>query len=228
MADASWQGLLGRVAYRELDERGFHEVAERLLGPGGLTEKRTTFSTTEAVRGWAESHPQGAPAERVLALTDRFLASTQIAPLGAPAVGRPAVFSTSELLQHERAALELVDRGLRTNPATVSAQAVERVAREGAATLSAEQTALLHSVCSSTDRVVCVVGRAGAGKTTALAAVAEAFRRDGFVAIGAAPSGVAAEKLAAEANLPDRDPAPAPRRGEQERRPAARLRSDRR
>ena len=49
------------------------EVTARLVGPDGLTGKRSTFSGTEAVMAWAQAHTQGAPAERVLALVDRFL-----------------------------------------------------------------------------------------------------------------------------------------------------------
>jgi ATP-dependent exoDNAse (exonuclease V) alpha subunit len=47
-----------------------------------------------------------------------------------------------------------------------------------------------------------VVGHAGAGKTSALAALAEVFGREGFPAVGAAPSGVAAANLAAETGMP--------------------------
>ena len=61
---------------------------------------------------------------------------------------------------------------------------------------------MVHAAASSPERVVCVVGQAGAGKTTALAALADAYRRDGHVAIGAAPSGVAAANLAAETGMP--------------------------
>jgi ATP-dependent exoDNAse (exonuclease V) alpha subunit len=61
---------------------------------------------------------------------------------------------------------------------------------------------MLRAVASSPDRVVCVVGHAGAGKTTALAALADAYERDGYVAIGTAPSGVAAANLGAETGIP--------------------------
>ena len=68
--------------------------------------------------------------------------------------------------------------------------------------LGREQAAMVRAVASSPERVVCVVGHAGAGKTTALAALADAFQRDGHVAIGAAPSGVAAANLADETGIP--------------------------
>ncbi|MGH3114499.1 MAG: ATP-dependent DNA helicase, partial [Gaiellaceae bacterium] len=79
---------------------------------------------------------------------------------------------------------------------------MEQVVRERSATLGREQATMLRATASSPDRVVCVVGHAGAGKTTALAVLADAFQRDGFVAIGAAPSGVAAANLGAETGIP--------------------------
>jgi conjugative relaxase-like TrwC/TraI family protein len=195
--------LLNRNAYRELDERGFREVATRLLGPEGLTEKRTSFSDAETVIAWAEAHNDGAPVEHVLRFARRFIAMDQVVPLGSAAPpGRPTVFSTSELLRQERATLALVERGVEAGAPTVSAATVERVARERAATLGREQVTMLHAVTSSLDRVACVVGRAGSGKTTGLVAVAEAFKREGFPVIGAAPSGVAAELLANETGIP--------------------------
>jgi ATP-dependent exoDNAse (exonuclease V) alpha subunit len=61
---------------------------------------------------------------------------------------------------------------------------------------------MLRAAATSPERVVCVVGHAGAGKTTALAALADAYQRDGYTVVGAAPSGVAAANLAAETAIP--------------------------
>ena len=49
---------------------------------------------------------------------------------------------------------------------------------------------------------MCVVGLAGAGKTTASRAVGAALRANGIEVMGAAPSGVAAERLADGADIP--------------------------
>ena len=54
---------------------------------------------------------------------------------------------------------------------------------------------MVREVVTSPSRVVCVVGLAGAGKTTATHAVAQVFAQAGIPVLGAAPSGVAAEKL---------------------------------
>jgi conjugative relaxase-like TrwC/TraI family protein len=194
--------LLDRTVVRELDERRAAEVAARLLGPQGLTEKRSTFSGAEAVMAWAQAHTQGAPADQVLSLVRRFVGLEQVTSVRPAVVGHPAVFSTAELLRHERAALGLAAHSRSTRAPTVSAATIEQIVRERTATLGREQLAMLRTAASSPGRVVCVVGHAGAGKTTALAALADAFQRDGFIAIGAAPSGVAAANLGAETGIP--------------------------
>ena len=54
------------------------------------------------------------------------------------------------------------------------------------------------------DRVVCVVGVAGAGKTTALRVLADAYRESGVPVLGAAPSGRAADELTAATGIRSR------------------------
>src|SRR3954452_15746423 len=61
---------------------------------------------------------------------------------------------------------------------------------------------MVREVATSSSRVICVVGLAGAGKTTATHAVAQVFSQAGIEVFGAAPSGVAAEKLQDETRIP--------------------------
>jgi conjugative relaxase-like TrwC/TraI family protein len=194
--------LLGRTVARQLSDHEIAEVASHLVGPDGLTERCSTFAGTEAVMAWAERHTQGAPAERVLALVERFLAREEVAAVERAAVGRPGLFSTDELLRHERAALTLAAPTRQVRVPVVSDETLARVVRARAGELSAEQEAMVRAVSASPDRVVCVVGHAGAGKTAALGALAEAFRREGYLTLGAAPSGVAAANLEAETGVP--------------------------
>ena len=181
------------------------EIATQMLGPSGLTERRTSFSEPELVMAWAEAHAHGADAARVRELCARFVEADGVARVADdPAPGRPARYSTRELLRVERDALALVEEGRDSGAPAVSPEFVDRVLAERQAdvALSEEQEAMVRAIATSADRVVAVVGRAGAGKTTATHALAVVFRDAGAVVVGAAPSGVAAEKLEDETGVP--------------------------
>jgi conjugative relaxase-like TrwC/TraI family protein len=208
-ARAAEQGLgraelaatMRRVQRREPDSRELLAIARSLLGPEGLTEHSTAFSDPDLVIAWSEAHAQGASAERVRRLAARFTGIDGVEPVGeAPQPGRPARYSTRELIATERAALALVGRGIAADAPTVPDQLVEATAAEQP-TLSEEQKTMLRTVATSPDRVVCVVGLAGSGKTTATRTVAAAFQAGGVPVVGAAPSGIAAEKLQDETDI---------------------------
>ena len=197
------QRLIGRAPHREPTPAELLATAERLLGPEGLTEKQTAFSEPELAMAWAQAHTQGVSVERVRELCERLLTIRGVQRLTEPAPGRPASYSTLELLELERSALELVERGLNADaPSAAAAVVDETMKKRERAPLSAEQEAMVRAVVTSTDRVLCVVGPAGAGKTTATHAVAEAFQAAGAPVIGAAPSGIAAERLQDETGIP--------------------------
>jgi conjugative relaxase-like TrwC/TraI family protein len=188
--------LLRRTIPREPRPAELLATAERLLGPEGLTEKRSTFSEPELVMAWAEAHAQGASVDRVRKLSGRLLEIGGVRRLTERAPARPAAYSTLELLELERSALELVERGRSPNqPATVFVAST-------LSPLSVEQAEMVGAVVSSCDRVVCVVGPAGSGKTTAMHAVAATFCAAGIPVLGAAPSGIAAERLQEETGVP--------------------------
>ncbi|HZT54501.1 MAG TPA: MobF family relaxase, partial [Gaiellaceae bacterium] len=197
------RALLGRGRRPEPTPPELLRIAERMLGPEGLTEKRTAFSEPELAMAWAEAHAQGAPVERIRQLCARFVRIDGVERVGeAPSPGRPARYSTAELMRLEEAGLAVAERGLGTGTPSVPAELVEGIVAERAVPLSADQERMLRAVATSPDRVCCVVGLAGAGKTTATHALAEAFRAAGIPVVGAAPSGVAAEKLEDETGIP--------------------------
>ena len=196
--------LVGRSTRREPSARELQTIVRRLLGPLGLTEKRTAFAAPALAMAWAEALPQGATVSRIRRLCERFVAIDGVERVGeAPAPGRPARYSTLELMQLELAALELVDRGTDSDAPALEADAVDSSLPDGLyERLSSEQRAMVRKVATSRDRVVCVVGVAGAGKTTAAHALATVFASSGTDVLGAAPSGVAAEKLQDETGIP--------------------------
>src|SRR5215218_7375406 len=134
--------LLGRTLVRELDERRVVEIAAQLAGPEGLTEKRSTFAETDAVMAWAQALRQGAPAEQVLALVRNFLANAEIATVECSVIGRPATFSTEELLRHERVALKIATSTRTRHVPTVARETVEQVVRERKESLTRDQAAM--------------------------------------------------------------------------------------
>ncbi|MGH3040835.1 MAG: MobF family relaxase, partial [Gaiellaceae bacterium] len=196
--------LLHRASPREPTRRELLDLASRMLGPSGLTERRTAFSEAELVMAWAEAHVDGADATRIRSLCARFAQMDEVEPVGdLPSPGRPARYSTAELLRVEQDALAVVSRGKDTGAPAVTREALQRMLLESRSkvNLSSEQEAMVRSVAARPDRVVAVVGRAGAGKTTAAYALAGVFRATGTPVLGAAPSGVAAEKLQDETGI---------------------------
>src|SRR5712691_12632320 len=170
--------LVHRAPRRMPSPTELRAIAHRMLGSHGLTERRTAFSEPELVMAWAEALAQGESVERIRRLCARFVEIDGVEQVGEePTPGRPARYSTAELMQTERAALGLVERGLGNCAPSAPAELVEQA--EGAS-LSPDQAAMLRAVAGSPDTVVCVIGLAGAGKTTATLAVSEAFRAAGI------------------------------------------------
>jgi conjugative relaxase-like TrwC/TraI family protein len=203
LGERELQALLGRVRHHEPSIDELLELARGMLGPHGLTEKRTAFSDPEVVMAWAEAHSSGASAERIRRLAARLTQTDGVEHVGeAPGPGRPARHSTAELVAVERVALALVERGRESEAPSVREQRLDEIERAGRIVLSDEQEAMVREVATSPGRVVCVVGLAGAGKTTATRVVAEVFAQAGIPVLGAAPSGVAAEKLQDETGVP--------------------------
>ncbi len=69
--------------------------------------------------------------------------------------------------------------------------------------LSEEQRTAIEHVAGP-ERIACVVGRAGAGKTTMMKAARQAFELAGYTVVGGALAGKAAEGLEKEAGIPSR------------------------
>jgi conjugative relaxase-like TrwC/TraI family protein len=197
------QALRDRVGARQPSAGELLAIARRMVGPQGLTEKRTAFSEPDAVMAWAEAHPAGATADRVRRLAARLTETQGVERVGeTPSPGRPARYSTAELVAIEREALALVERGREAGAPALTEQRLEEIERADRIVLSEEQEAMVREVVTSPNRIVCVVGLAGAGKTTATHAVAQVFAEAGVAVLGAAPSGVAAEKLREETGIP--------------------------
>src|SRR5580765_2939886 len=133
------QALLGRVRHREPSRETLLQLARTMLGPQGLTEKQTAFSDPEAVMAWAQAHRFGATVERVRTLASRLTRTDGVEAVGEPpSPGRPARYSTSELVDIERAALALVERGRDAGAPSITEQRLNEIERADKLALSAD------------------------------------------------------------------------------------------
>jgi hypothetical protein len=175
-----------------LPGRTLHERAEALLDRLGST--RATFTRADIERA-AFHEPDSHELAR------RALASGDLAEVGKDARGHIR-YASADYLRHEArmftAAEDLAGRASLRLDAGQVGRALDRAPR-----LSDEQrAAVLHATTG--DDLALVVGRAGAGKTTAAATIADAYREAGYEVLGGALAGKAADTLARETGIPSR------------------------
>ena len=167
---------------------------EHLLGPEGLTASTSAFERRDVVRALAEGLPRGAPAATVEALVERLLVRRDVLELAGVGRGGEVRHTTSELLAVERRLLETADRLRSGHRGRSGPQALDDAIHHFPL-LSDEQRAMVRRLTTSGAGVDVVVGRAGAGKTLALAAARMAWQSAGFDVHGAALSARAARAL---------------------------------
>ncbi len=176
-----------------------------LAGPDGICHGGSVFSRAEALVALA-NHPVGdeatpqpllCGAARLEELTDEFLASRHVLHLGGDDV---EMFTTVEMLGVQDRIMARVAKGLHQGASLVSPAALS-AAFETHSHLSEEQRALVSSWCTSGHRFQAAIGRAGAGKTTSVAAAAQAWQAVGYRVVGTAVKGEAARTLAAATGI---------------------------
>jgi conjugative relaxase-like TrwC/TraI family protein len=202
--------LLGRLPARLPEPADLLRASAELLSPDGLTARASTFSRPDTIRGWCIHLPQGAAVAEVEALADRLLVCPEVVALGAGSSRRAEQaggaarnarrYTTGEMLATEVAVLTAAAAGRCAGVGLARSEdiAVALAGRE----LSAEQQAMVRRVASSGAGVEVVVGKAGAGKTSALAAAAEAWRASGVPVLGTAVAARAALAFGEQAGLP--------------------------
>jgi len=186
-------------------------ASAEMLSADGLTAMSSTFGRAEAIRSWCGRLPQGAPVPAVEELAGRLLVCPDVVTLGAPAPRTPASaaaggaarnarqHSTTEMLATESAVLAEATAARNAGVGLAGPEGVERAleARE----MSDEQQDLVRWLTTSGDGVDVVVGK-GAGKTSALAAAAEAWRAAGLPVLGTAVAARAALAFGEQAGIP--------------------------
>jgi conjugative relaxase-like TrwC/TraI family protein len=155
------------------------EAAERLLAerlatlPASLTEHESIFERRELLRSVATALVgTGLPSERAQGEVNRLLRESAVLEIGRDPLGLPC-YSTPEMIAIEREVVATAQ-----SLASRSWQAVDQAelaTRCKAARLSAEQTEAV-SAAADGSAIAIIEGASGAGKTTTLAPIVEAYR----------------------------------------------------
>jgi conjugative relaxase-like TrwC/TraI family protein len=180
--------LLTRAAGSARDVSGVpSDLAGRLAGPHGLTEKSNTFAEADVLREFAAAAAQGASVARVRQDAREFLARADVIEL---AGGR---WTTQDLVDAERARESAQLGRADTRTAVMSGKAV----RDGTRGLGLNdgQRWVVEAIAKSGNGVDLVQAQAGTGKTTTMSAVRRVAELDGRRVIGCAPTGRAAGEL---------------------------------
>jgi conjugative relaxase-like TrwC/TraI family protein len=208
---SGWTGSARLAAGNEAVDHGWVEALfERLAGPDGLTERRSSFDHKSVIREVADAFGEGAEVDVVVDLADEFLSSQRVVAL--PVSARTghvirrrdgttvplewdlARYSTPELLALERRVLRDAKRRQHEGVARLSTSDL-RWHLSGRTNLSAEQKGLVAAITTSGRGVDIVVGAAGTGKTASLAAARHAWEATRHSVIGCALAARAAAEL---------------------------------
>ena len=208
--------LLGRTTPRTVTRARLRRILEELSSAGGLTKHTAVFGRGDVVRALCER--LDADATTVLGVADEITAPTRtpfvaldpaIAPAalsdGQPGHSRQAArsesrYTTRELLAAERQVFAAALRR-RGDHAGVADQRSVETALPASRGLSGEQVAMVRRLCRDGDGIAVVVGKAGSGKTVALAAARAAWQHTGLHVVGCALAGRAAQELTASAGI---------------------------
>jgi len=165
-----------------------------------VTSKHSTFTRKDIAK---VLHRYIDDADQFRILLDRLMGSKELVDLESLEFHKDiqeAVYTTKEMLRIEMGLVKTVE-GLAAQQThkvasdivdAVMARHNEKLIKYGG--LSTDQVAAIRHMLSS-NQISCVIGFAGAGKTTCLEAVKEAWEEAGYKVIGLAPTGKAARNM---------------------------------
>ena len=192
---------VGRPRAVVISEDAASRLTERLIGVEGLTAQESVFERRDLMRAIAESMPDGAHLDALESVADRVLADPGVVELDGRGRGGEWPQTTRELLEVEATSSRSPWPADSGGAARVESGFVARLL-EDHQHLSDEQASMVRRLAGSGAGIEVVVGKAGAGKTTALAVTREAFESAGYVVSGTALSARAAEELQVAAGIP--------------------------
>jgi conjugative relaxase-like TrwC/TraI family protein len=178
----------------------------------GVTETAATFGRREVIQHVADWAGDRLGTGEICDLADAWLASEVVVRLDpdhrceARAVvrrrdgrvinagGPEPSYTTRAMLGVEERLFATYEAGRGAGAGVVPAATLDATLA-GRPELGEDQVAMVRAVCTSGQRIQCVLGPAGSGKTFALAAAARAWGDAGYRAVGAVVQGTATEVL---------------------------------
>ena len=177
------------------------ELFARMAGPDGLTRDRSSFGSRDVIQALSSAAAEGATVESIRSAANAFLSGPNAVPLlGSQARDGEMRYSTPELLAIESRVLDVSAR-LRASGRGVVAATVVEEAIGRRPYLAEEQRSMVRRLTQDGDTVSVVIGLAGTGKTTALAAAREAWDRSDVPVRGCALARKAARELEQKAGM---------------------------
>lgn len=186
---------------RTVEQPNWGELFSHLAGPDGLTRDRSAFGRRDVIQALSAAASDGATVRAIRAAADAFLESPYaIRLLVSRARDVEPTYSTPELLAIETRILDDAARLQRSGRGAVAPEVAD-AAIDRRPFLADEQRTMVRRLTQDGDGVAVVVGHAGTGKTTALAAAREAWEESGLPVRGCALARKAARELEQKANL---------------------------
>jgi Ti-type conjugative transfer relaxase TraA len=191
--------LADRVAeqHQIAQANGTQIIAEPYIALKALAHSNATFTHHDIAKFL---HTRTNNAEQFQTAYLKVTTSAELVPLGIDEAGRQR-FTTRDMFEAERSLLDNADKLARRDAHGVDPKRRAAVLKHHA--LSAEQDRAVEEITAPGD-LKSLVGVAGSGKSTTLAAMREVWEKEGYTVKGAALAGIAAENLQVSSGIQSR------------------------
>jgi AAA domain len=183
------------VSVDALESRELGELAGRLAGPEGLTERSNTFDERAVLQEFAQAAGQGARVAVVRARADRFGDRDDVLRT------REGAMTTESLVDCERRLIDAAAGRAAAGCAVVPSAAIGRALAGADRPLTSEQERVVRGCARSGHGVDVVQALAGTGKTYTAGILRAVYERAGYRVLGLAPTGRGARELTDEAGI---------------------------
>ncbi len=169
-----------------------------------LTENEAVFDRWSLVRKTSELlQDKPITGAKVIEQVDQHLQQSRELVLTNSQSGQ-AIYSTQQMAKMEQETIECVERMAAAPGLKVAQKYIEKAIKRSSVKLSDEQENCVREVLSANASIASIVGHAGAGKTTILRVMVDAYELAGKKVIGTSIGGVAVDKIRESINRESR------------------------